>query len=88
MKTDNNMVMSSIAVKAAADGLKVVAVDRGSIAQRMGITPDDTLQEVNGHRLNSSEDMNKVYEALKNETNFNLKVLRKGKSETLRYEIR
>ncbi len=88
LKTDNNMVMSSIAVKAAADGLKVVAVDRGSIAQRMGIAPDDTLQEVNGHRLNSSEDMNKVYEALKNETSFSVKVLRGGKLETLRYEIR
>jgi S1-C subfamily serine protease len=87
LKSDNNMVMSSIAVKAAADGLKVVTVDRGSIAQRMGIAPDDTLQEVNGHRLSSSEDMNKVYEALKNATSFDLKVLRRGKPETLRYEI-
>jgi type II secretory pathway component PulC len=88
LKTNNNMVMSSIAVKVAADGLKVVAVDRGSIAQRMGISPEDTLQEVNGYRLNSSQDMNRVYEALKNTTSFNLKVLRRGKPETLRYEIR
>jgi type II secretory pathway component PulC len=88
LKTDNNMIMSSVAVKAAADGLKVVAVDRGSIAQRMGIAPDDTLQEVNGYKLNSSEDMNKVYDALKNSTQFSLKVLRRGRSETLRYEIR
>jgi type II secretory pathway component PulC len=88
LKSSNNMVMSSIAVKAAADGLKVVTVDQGSIAQRMGIAPDDTLQEVNGHRLSSSEDMNKVYEALKNATSFDLRVLRRGKPETLRYEIR
>lgn len=88
LKTNNNIVMSSIAVKAAADGLKVVAVDRGSIAQRMGIAADDTLQEVNGYKLSSFEDMNKVYQALKDATHFNLKVLRRGKPETLRYEIR
>jgi type II secretory pathway component PulC len=88
LKPNNSMVMSSIAVKVAADGLKVVAVDHGSVAQRMGIAPDDTLQEVNGYKLNSSQDMNKVYEALKNATQFNLKVLRRGKSETLRYENR
>jgi type II secretory pathway component PulC len=88
LKSDNNVVMSSIAVKASADGLKVVAVDRGSIAQRMGIAPDDTLQEINGHRLNSSQDMNKVYEALRNVTTFDVKVLRRGRPETLRYEIR
>ena len=35
--------MSSIAIKPMADGVKVVAVDQGSIAQKMGITPDDTL---------------------------------------------
>jgi type II secretory pathway component PulC len=54
----------------------------------MGIAPDDTLQEVNGLKLSSSEDMNKVYEALKNATTFEVKVLRRGHSETLRYEIR
>jgi type II secretory pathway component PulC len=88
LKSDNNVVLSSIAVKASADGLKVVAVDRGSVAQRMGIAPDDTLQEINGHRLNSSQDMNKVYEALRNVSTFDVKVLRRGRSETLRYEIR
>jgi type II secretory pathway component PulC len=88
LKVNNNIVMSSVAVKAAGDGLKVVAVDRGSIAQKMGISPDDILQEINGHRLDSSADMNKMYEALKDATRFEMKVMRRGKSETLRYEIR
>ncbi len=88
LKANNNMVMSSIAVKAADDGLKVVAVDRGSIAEKIGISPDDTLQDINGHRLNSSEDMSKVYDELKNATNFEVKILRGGQPETLRYEIR
>lgn len=88
VKTNNNVVMSSIAVKAANDGLKVVAVDRGSLAQKMGISPDDTLQEINGHRLDSSQNMNKVFEDLKDATKFEVKVMRRGKPETLRYEIR
>jgi type II secretory pathway component PulC len=88
LKTNNNEFMSAIAVKAATDGLKVVAVDRGSVAQRMGIASNDTLQEVNGFQLNSSQNLSKVYEALKNSTSFNIKVVRRGKLETLRYEIR
>jgi type II secretory pathway component PulC len=88
LKKDNNIVMSSIAVKAADDGLKVVAVDQGSIAQKIGIAPNDTLQEVNGHKLNASEDMNKVYDELKDVTTFEVKLLRSGRPETLRYEIR
>ena len=88
LKSDNNMIMSSIAVKPAPDGVKVVAVDQGSIAQKMGIAPNDTLQEVNGHRLSSTADMNEIYESLKNATDFEVKVLRRGKSETLRYQIR
>jgi type II secretory pathway component PulC len=88
VKTNNNIVMSSIAVKAADDGLKVVAVDKGSLAQKMGISPDDTLQEINGRRLDSSQNMNKVFEELKDATRFEVKVMRRGKPETLRYEIR
>jgi S1-C subfamily serine protease len=88
LKKDNSTIMSSIAVKAAADGLQVVAVDQGSIAQRMGIAANDVVQEVNGHRLDASANMTKVYEALKNATKFEVKVMRRGKPETLRYEIR
>ena len=88
LKADSNAIMSSIAIKPGPDGIKVVAVDQGSIAQKMGIAPNDTLQEVNGQKLSSAADMNRVYETLKNATAFEVKVLRDGKSETLRYEIK
>lgn len=88
LKSNNNIVMSSVAVKVANNGLQVVAVDKGSIAQAMGISPNDTLQEVNGHRLDSSEDMNKVFDALKDATDFEMKLMRGGNLVTLRYEIR
>jgi general secretion pathway protein C len=88
LKADNTLIMSAVAVKPSPEGVKVVAVDKGSVAQRMGIAPDDTLQEVNGHKLGSTEDMSMVYESLKNATDFEVKVLRGGKPETLRYQIR
>ena len=88
LKADNTMIMSAVAVKPSPEGVKVVAVDKGSIAQQMGIAPNDTLQEVNGHKLTSTEDMSTVYESLKNATDFEVKVLRGGKYETLRYQIR
>ncbi len=88
LKADNASIMSSVAVKPTPDGVKIVAVDRGSIAQSMGIAPNDTLQTVNGLKLGSKEDMNAVYESLKNSSDFEITVLRGGKTETLRYQIR
>ena len=94
IKKDNSLLFSSVAVKAETDargqptGYKIVAVDKGSVAQKMGILPDDTVQEVNGYKLNNAEDFKKAYDTLKNETRFEVRVLRKGRVETLRYEIR
>jgi general secretion pathway protein C len=88
LKADTTLLMSAVAVKPSPEGVKVVAVDKGSIAQQMGIAPDDTLQEVNGRKLGSTEDMSTVYESLKNATDFEVKVLRGGNLETLRYQIR
>ena len=51
LKADGNTLMSSIAIKPMANGVKVVAVDQGSIAQKMGITAERYLQEVNGQKL-------------------------------------
>jgi S1-C subfamily serine protease len=88
LKADNNLILYSIAVKLGPDGVKIVSVDRGSITQRMGIAPGDTIREVNGHKLSSTEDTSGVYEAVKDATSFEVKILRKGKPKTLRYEIR
>ncbi len=94
MKTDNTMILSSVAIKLSTDasgkpnGYKVVGVDKGSLAQKLGVLPDDVLQEVNGYQLKNAEETKKAQDALKNASRFELKVLRRGKMETLRYEIR
>jgi type II secretion system protein C len=94
MKKENAILMSSLAIKLSTDasgkpnGYKVVSVDNGSLAQKLGIMPGDVLQELNGYQLKTAEDTKKAHDALKNRSKFEVKVLRRGKMETLRYEIR
>jgi general secretion pathway protein C len=94
MRDDNSLLLSALTIKLSTDsagktnGYRVVGVDKGSLAQKLGILPDDLLQEVNGFSVKNAEDLKKAHEALKNASKFDVKVLRKGKMETLRYEIR
>ncbi len=94
MKTDNSMIMSAVAVKASVDdkgkanGYRVVSVDKGSVAEKIGLVPGDIVQEVNGLRLSNSADLNGAYNKLKNESRFVVKVMRNGRVQDLNYEIR
>jgi type II secretion system protein C len=94
IKSDSTVVMSSLAIKLSTDaagkpnGYKVVGVDKGSLANKLGIMQDDVLQAVNGFQLNNAEDAKKAHETLRNALKLEVKVLRRGKVETLRYEIR
>jgi type II secretion system protein C len=94
IRADTSIVMSTVAVKAAldrtgkADGFQVVSVDRGSIAEKMGIAPNDIVQEVNGLSIKNSEDIKKAQGTFNNSNKFEVKVLRGGQSRTLYYEIK
>lgn len=89
-----NSLIASVSVKANVDpngkpnGFKIVSIDKGTVAERMGILPGDVVQEVNGFKLTNHEDISKAYEALKDATRFEVKVLRRGKATTLYYEIK
>jgi type II secretion system protein C len=94
IKADNTLLMSSMAVKMETDekgqptGYKVVTVDNNSLAQKMGILSGDKLVEVNGYALKTVEDLKRANQNLQNSTRLDIKVLRKGKVETLNYEVR
>lgn len=89
-----NSIASTVAVKANLDskgspnGIKVVSVDRGSLPEKIGILPNDIIQEINGYKLTSNEDVGKAYETLKNSNRFEVKILRKGAPKTLYFEIK
>ncbi|MBA4391625.1 MAG: hypothetical protein C0399_11925 [Syntrophus sp. (in: bacteria)] len=94
IRADNNIVLSTIAVKASVDnsgqsnGFKVVSVDRGSIAEKMGLVTNDILQEVNGQNLTASNDGKNAQESLKNMSKFEVKILRGTQTKMLSYEIK
>jgi S1-C subfamily serine protease len=94
IRADSTIVMSAVTVKASLDkrgkgnGYKIVAVDKGSLAEKMGIHTNDIIQEVNGQKLISSDDINHAEERFKDSTQFKLKIIRKGRTAILYYEIR
>lgn len=94
IRADNAVVLSSVAVKASVDnngqsnGFKIVAIDRGSIAEKMGLVANDILQEVNGRKLTASDDGKKAQESFKNTSKFEVKVLRKNQTRMLYYEVK
>ena len=94
IEKDNSIIMSAVAVKGSLDkqgkanGFKIVSVDKGSLAEKIGVTTNDVVQEVNGFKLNNSNDVNKAQQTFKNATKFEVKVLRGNKPKTLYYEIR
>lgn len=89
-----NSLASTVAVKVNVDsrgnanGFQVVSVDKGSVAEKLGIQPGDVIQEVNGFRLTTQDEVNQAFEALKDARTFEVKILRRGKPAVLYYEIR
>lgn len=68
-------------------GMKVLSVKPGSVLTKLGIKRGDILERVNGEILDMRQGMN-LFGQMKDMKNFNLDVMRGGKSQTLEYEIR
>jgi C-terminal processing protease CtpA/Prc len=94
VKADSSIVTVALTIKASLDkrgrgnGYRIVAVDNGSLAQKLGILKNDVVQEVNGQKLISSDDVNKAEERFKDATDFKVKIIRKGRVRELSYAIR
>jgi len=94
IRADNSVVLSAIAVKASLDdkgqsnGFKIVAVDKDSVADKMGLAANDILQEVNGRKLKTADDLKNAQDAFKNTAKFEVKVLRNNQAKMLHYEVK
>jgi S1-C subfamily serine protease len=94
IKADSSIVTAALTVKASLDkrgkgnGYRIVAVDKGSLAQKLGILKNDIIQEVNGLKLVSSDDIKQAEERFKDSADFRVKIIRKGRVGNLYYEIR
>ena len=69
------------------NGLNLSNIRSGSIFSEMGLKRGDIITGVNGKEIKSVDDALKFYESLKSSSNVQLQLKRKGRQETINYNI-
>jgi hypothetical protein len=69
------------------DGFEFTQIEPKSIYETLGFKEKDILMEVNKHRIDSAAKATELFLALKNETDFAVRIKRKGQPITLTYHI-
>lgn len=75
-------------VKGKADGYKMLNIKKGSLVEGVGFKNGDVIKEINGKSINKPEDAFRAYEELMKGGGFSIDIQRKGKRETIYYEVR
>ena len=71
-----------------ADGFKLYAIRPNSVYAQLGLKNGDTLHAVNGFEISSPDKALEVYAKLKSASHLTLQVGRRGKTETMSYQIK
>ncbi len=69
------------------DGFRFVAIQPGSIYEKLGFKPMDVIKSVNNEPVNSPTKAMELYNALKSEGKIRLTVERNGREEQFNYNI-
>ncbi|MDT8316694.1 MAG: type II secretion system protein GspC [bacterium] len=75
-------------VRGKASGYKLMNVKKGSLVEGVGLQDGDIVKEINGKPIDKPEAAFGAYRQLKDEGRFVIEIERKGKRETLSYDIR
>lgn len=70
------------------DGYRLSAIRRNTIADKLGIRNGDIVHEVNGKPLNSMASAMEAFNTMRNEKNFTFEVTRRGKKQTMTYDVK
>lgn len=73
--------------KGQHQGYQVKAIDKGSLYEKLGLRNRDIIEEINGEPLDSMEKVMGLFNRLRNEREFNVKIKRNGISQDLKYYI-
>jgi general secretion pathway protein C len=71
----------------ATDGFKVFAIRKGSLFDKIGLQNNDVVKRINGIELDSAEKGLELFQVLKNETAFNVDLMRKSQKTTMRFTV-
>lgn len=91
MRKDNEIVLSSVAIKTRVDkngnlaGYELFEIDKGSIPEKVGFRSGDRVIAVNGIPARNLE---KSQAALQAAGRFEITIIRKGKTRKIFVEIR
>lgn len=69
------------------DGLRLTGVRPGTIFTEIGFRNGDIITGVNGKSIESVDDALKFYTSLKNESNVDLQLRRRGKERSIKYRV-
>lgn len=70
------------------DGFKVFAIRPGSLFAKIGLQNGDVVKRINGLDIQGPEEAFEAYQRLKDETNIQIDLSRRGENATFTYEIR
>lgn len=70
------------------DGYRLSAIRRNTIADKLGIRNGDIVHQVNGKPLNSMASAMEAFNTMRNEKNFSFEVTRRGKKQTMTYDVK
>lgn len=71
-----------------SEGFKLYAIRPNSIFAKVGLNNGDTINEINGFELTSPDRALEVYQRVRDASNIEVKVTRRGEPVTLDYSIR
>jgi general secretion pathway protein C len=70
-----------------ADGFKLFSIQPGSVYSAIGVENGDVIERINGFDINSPEKALEAYSRLKDSSNFDIQVERRGQPVTMSYTI-
>jgi len=71
----------------AIDGYRLSGIRRGTVGEKLGIRNGDIVHKVNGYDLTSISEAMKAFQELQKEDSFNFELTRRGKKQTMEYDV-
>lgn len=68
-------------------GFKLVAIDKGSLLEKIGLRVGDLIVEINQVKLDSPEKALQIFQQVREANNITLGMMRDGKPETFEYSF-
>jgi len=89
---DINTLMKQVRIRphfrnGKADGLLVYGIKPNSLFQEMGLKNGDILTGVDGKEIKSVDDALTLYESLKNKSDVNMQIKRRGTTKEINYHV-